>query len=69
MNMLVNSGCAKPLRKMRTMNVRISMCPASMFAKRRTESERIRIRFDMTSRQKMNTAMPPVTPAGMRLLR
>src|SRR3954462_9150640 len=38
--------------------------PARMFAKRRTLSEISRMKFDMNSRMKMNTAIPPVTPDG-----
>ena len=38
------------------------MWPASMLAKRRTESETIRMRFDMTSSRKMKAAMKPCDP-------
>ena len=43
--------------------------PASMLANSRTESERIRMKFDSSSSTKMKPAMAPVTPAGIRLLR
>ena len=38
-----------------------------MLAKSRTLSETIRIRFDSSSRTKMNAAIAPVTPQDERL--
>ena len=40
-----------------------------MLAKRRTESEMSRMKFESSSSTKMKPAMAPVTPAGIRLLR
>ena len=40
-----------------------------MLAKRRTESEISRMKFDSSSRMKIGTTAPPVMPAGIRLLK